>query len=215
MSTATASPETAARAAAEWWAEQVGAPVHHPVRPNQRDAHSIFAEEALATLAARHPVPRGAAPVFAADLEKRIEEMLGRVGHISLGVDYGPDLELAEAAEAAGIHCGRFPIKTHMWLTADYVTAALGYGAQAKLIWQHPDWERPPCHTQNYVETGDDYEPRDEICSRLKFHDGDHGDWIPDPYRCAECDGTYTDHYGKPRKPWTHSWKPTIPGDES
>lgn len=209
----TETAKSAARAAAEWWAEQVGSPVFRQVRPNERDSASILTESLLGLLADRNPVPDGAGPLFAAELEKRIEDMLGRINHVSLGVDYGPDLELAEAAKAAGIHTGRFPIKTHMWLTKDYVTAALGYGAQSKLIWQAPDWVRPQCGSQHYIDLPDgDYKPLNEICPMPRFHDGDHDGWIPDPHRCAECGGTYTDHYGRPRGDYLgHSWTPAIP----
>lgn len=199
---------TAARAAAEWWAEQIGSPVQRLVRPAELDAGSMFAEAGLAALAARHPVPAGAGAVFADELEKRFAEKLDRIDSVNVGVDYGPDWVLAEAAEAAGIDRSRFPVKTHMWFTKDYVTAALGYGRPVRLIWTHPDWVRPACGMQRYDEEPDGrYEPHDEICSLLRYHDGDHGDYIPDPNRCKECGGTYADHYRGPDYP-AHSWQP-------
>jgi len=48
----------------------------------------------------------------------------------SLGVDYGPDAVLAEAGKSAGIPEGRWPWKTHMWISSDYVSLSYGYGAE-------------------------------------------------------------------------------------
>lgn len=45
----------------------------------------------------------------------------------AVGVDYHPDLELAEAAEKAGISRLLFPVKTMMWLNPDGVKVSLGY----------------------------------------------------------------------------------------
>lgn len=205
MTTAITEPPTAARAAAEWWAKQVGAPVFRQVEARQRDLGSIFTETALSTLAARNPVPAGAESVFADELEKRIEEMFGRTDRVSLGVDYGPDLELAEAAKAAGISTARFPIKTHLWAYRDHVTASLGYRGQTRLIWSHPDWVRPACESLEYDERTNQF--GDNRCSLPRFHDGDHGDWKPDPRRCKGCGLTEGGHYNRTDKGDYHSFQ--------
>lgn len=199
---------TAAEAAAAWWAQQLGAPVFRMV-DDQADAESnrtaFFAESMQSLLASRHPVSSGQGEKFVAALAPKIEEMLGRANWVSLSVDYGPDLELAEAAEVAGISTSRFPWKTHMSITRDYVTASLGYRAPSRLIWQAPDWVRPACGNHHF--TGD-FEPLDEICPLPRFHDGDCGQWVADPEWCAVCGGSYSGHYGTTRGEWTHSYKP-------
>lgn len=186
---------TAARAAAEWWAKQVGAPVQRLVEPSQRDFASDFAELHFLGESAKHPVPEGAAPVFVAELEQRIEKMLGRTDWVSLGVDYGPDLELYEAAKAAGISGSRFPVKTHMNITPQYVTASLGYRGATRLVWQHPDWKRPACQSLDYNESSGKFGTK--WCTLPRFHDGDHGDWKPDPRRCKGCKLSEGGHYNR------------------
>lgn len=193
---------SAARAAAIWWAEQVGAPTFRNVDENSGSLQD--------TIASGYPVGAEQGEKFAAELEQAIGGQLeGQHWNVHLGVDYGPDLMLAEAADKAGIDRSRFPWKTRMSVHSDYVTAALGYRAADKLIWQSPTWQRPACETQRYEESADGY--FDEICPLPLYHDGDHGDWIADPYRCAECGGTYTDHYGEGVEYPGHSWNPHIP----
>jgi hypothetical protein len=202
---------TAARAAAQWWAKQIGVPVHKvvgddPADPDRAVGDFIFV--AMQIVAARHPVSESQGERFAAALEERIDGMLAGGGTwISIGVDYGPDRQLAEAADAAGVDCSRFPFKTHMAITPNYVTASLGYGAQARLIWQSPTWERPECRSIRHDPTTDRF--LIELCGRPRFHDGDHGDYIPDPERCEACSLSQAEHWND------HSIKHTFkrPGE--
>lgn len=197
--------KSAARAAAEWWAEQVGAPVQRLVSAEQRDFSSDFAELSLMAIAAQHPIPQGAPPVFVAEMEKRIAEMQTRTDWVSFGVDYGPDRMLAEAAKAAGISTTRFPIKTHMTITPQYVTASLGYRGPHRLIWQHPDWKRPACQSLQYDERSGKF--GGDWCTLPRFHDGEHGDWKPDPRRCTGCGLNPGGHYNRNRDGDRHSFE--------
>lgn len=191
MSNDNASP--VATAAAEWWAEQVGAPVFRQVRPEERDESSSATEMLLGFEAARHPVSEQAGRKFVPALAKRIDDALARgLDWYTLSVDYGPDPELAEAAAEAGVSCSRFPIKTNMWIRPDHITASRGYGARAVLVWVSPGWQRPPCGDSRQV---DGY-PVDEICTRPQYHDGACGGWVSDPARCAACGRTYSGHFG-------------------
>lgn len=205
----TASP--AAIAAAEWWAQQIGAPVFKVVQDGATGQDREFGETAsflAGLLASQHPVHEGQGERFVAALAATITDSLVRTSWVSLGVDYGPDMELAAAAKVAGIHTGRFPFKTHMGITRDYVTAALGYGAPSRLVWQSPDWVRPACGSHDWDDkTG----VKQEICTLPRFHDGDHGDWQPDPERCETCGGTYVDHYGNDTPRMDHSYKAILP----
>jgi hypothetical protein len=190
---------TPGRAAAMWWAERIGAPVHKATTMTADDpdrAHGEFVFMAMQIVAGRHPLSDGQGDTFVAALAPVIDQMLTRVDWVSLGVDYGPDLELANAAKVAGIHPSRFPFKTHMSVTPMYVTAALGYGAQARLIWQHDDWIRPSCGSLRYEERGrGDYLWLEEVCGMPRFHDAEHGDWKPDTASCATCGKTQAVHW--------------------
>ena len=191
---------TAAEAAAEWWAEQIGAPVYRMVddhSPAEDQLTQDIASSLAHVIADRHPVSDKAGEKFAAELAKRIGKMLKRVNWTSLAVDYGPDRDLAEAAEAAGIHLSRFPWKTHMYITPDYVTASLGYRARDVLVWQSPEWDRPECGSHRYTA---DYRATDDVCTRLRFHADECGDWRQDTDRCKGCGLSYAGHYGRDRE---------------
>jgi hypothetical protein len=208
--------KTAAEAAALWWAEQIGAPVFKMVSGHEsrreREAGD-FAGMMQSMLASSHPVSDEQGAEFATVLEKHVDKLLDGARWVSLGVDYGPDLTLANAAKAAGISSSRFPWKTHMSITRDYVTASLGYGARDRLVWSSPDWKRPPCDSHRYLGSGYDQvlDEANVVCLRPKYHDGECGDWTPDPARCQECGGTYVDHFGEPYSYKGHSWKPDVP----
>ena len=51
-----------------------------------------------------------------------------------VGCDYGPDAQLAKAAELAGIDTGAFPWKTGMVIEGDVIRVAEGYAAPWKLL---------------------------------------------------------------------------------
>lgn len=119
----------------------------------------------------------------------------------AIQVDYGPDPVLAEAAEAAGIRPlepYELSVKTVMWINPGLVTVREGYRALQTLVWARPDWDRPACgehrierHVGGVLGS---YRVFNEVCSRPVYHDEDHGDWVPDPKRCATCGGTYVEH---------------------
>jgi hypothetical protein len=213
---ATPEPKTAARAAAEWWAKQVGAPVHRIVRDEERDLRTDFFEVGMLVAASKHPVSDDTATAFADALEKLYDDLLVRCrGRVSLGVDYGPDQELAEVAKAHGIHAARFPMKTNMWAYPDHVTASLGYHGPTRLVWAHPDWERGPCRSVEYDERSEKF--GDAWCTLPIYHEGGHGDWAPDPRRCAGCGLSEGGHYNRRVPGDWHSFEtqPDPEGGES
>lgn len=184
-------------AAANWWAQQIGCPQFKAVTGDEPRAERDPLELAgvmAAMLAHSHPVTEDAGQKFAALLAKHISDSLtrqqaaGRVYGVTLSVDYGPDRTLGDIAEAAGVSTSRFPWKTTMWVQPDYVTASLGYGANARLVWSAPDWERPACGQHRYSA---DYETAyDETCGLPKYHDErEHDAWEPDVRRCEFADG--------------------------
>jgi hypothetical protein len=52
-----------------------------------------------------------------------------------LHVDYGPDKNLSDAAEAAGLKV-QFPWKTNMWIGEDYISVRYGYSAE--VVYHYP-----------------------------------------------------------------------------
>lgn len=201
---------SSSEAVSAWWAEQLGAPVYRMVdsRASGNDRLAAdFSAALMHTIADRHPVSREQGEKFIAALIPKIEDQLSRTGQVTLGVDYGPDRILGEAAEAADIDKSRFPWKTVTWIKETHVAASLGYGGKTRLIWSEPGWERPPCGQRNC--TGD-WEPIDEVCPLPLYHDGDCGQWIPDPQRCTACGGAYAAHHSSGSF-LSHSWSPEVP----
>ena len=203
--------KTAGVAAAEWWAEQVGSPVFRAVSASSpREDHETagFAGMMQTVLSSRHPVSDDQGAKFVTALAPVIDARLAERSDwgVTLGVDYGPDLELAKAAEVAGIHLSRFPWKTMMWAKRKVVTASLGYHGRTRIVWHAADWVNPPCHQHDYDREGYVLDSN-VVCGKLLYHEDDHGDWAPDADRCAVCGGTYPDHYGKGRERLSHLWE--------
>jgi len=208
MTAAAKSIREAAQAAADWWAQQVGAPTFRNTdqsdTPRDRNLGGMAA--VMQTMvAARHDVSKETSAAFVATLAKRIEKDLRRATDygVWLSVDYGPCIELAEVAAATGVSLSRFPWKTSMRVRADYVTASLGYRSPDRLIWSAPGWERPTCLAYRY----EGEQSFDERCSLPLYHEGEHGDWLADSSTCEGCGLGYTGHYDR-RDGDFHSWKP-------
>lgn len=150
----------AAAAAANWWAEQVGAPTFratdHRDAPEDRDRMGLAGMMA-GLLADANPVSAESGAKFAEALAATLTEQLDGAAKwgVSLGVDYGPDMTLANASKAAGVASSRFPWKTRMTVRPDHVTASLGYGARDRLVWASEEWlaNRPTCMSQRWDET--------------------------------------------------------------
>lgn len=208
----------AAVAAATWWAEQVtGSPLFRATEPGEPDAGPAELASMMATiLAASHEPVAGAGERFAVLLAARIDAKIrsqlsvGPDVWISLSVDYGPDLALAEPADEAGISLSRFPWKTHQWIRTDHVTASLGYAAPTRLIWAAEDWQRPPCAAHRFLE-GDDQPWTDDICELPQYHEGPCDYTGTATQTCEGCSRTYAGHYNNGKADgYSHSWKPAA-----
>lgn len=126
--------------AVEWWAEDVA-------KYASRDNGDVSLASAFIT-ALEAPRREQAVPSaeqvekFKDALRQSLKEWMDgadyRRSYISLGVDYGPDSILSEAAEKAGIDRNRFSWKTNMWIYPGQVKAARGYGQDNKVIFPLP-----------------------------------------------------------------------------
>jgi len=172
----------AAVAAANWWAAAIGAPTFRITDRNSGPEDQEIGMVAALTghmFADKHPITGDQAAVFAEELAKTITEELGRVRyHVTLGVDYGPDQELSEAAEKAGINGSRFPWKTNMWVKADVVTVSAGYRGAEQIVWASDEWmaNSPACARQRWDRAKcsvDSYTGDPFVCSLPKYHEGD------------------------------------------
>jgi len=140
-----------ASAAAGWWAQQLAAPA---TRHETGDPDINFV---LTMSQAMYPrvFTTEQRDRFRTALEHRIEEFLARdvargcwnpaqpqfgSAMRTVGVEYGPDQVLAEAAKAAGIELRTWdlPVKTVMWVNPGRVTVACGHQAELVTVWEAP-----------------------------------------------------------------------------
>lgn len=110
----------AARAAAQWWTDQLTD--HAPAPSAARDADLLVAGLADAVRAnAPRPTP-GQLAAFTLVLAEAIEHELARIPWVSVGTDYQPDLILRGAAERAGLSWELLPLKTIMHVRSDEIS---------------------------------------------------------------------------------------------
>lgn len=110
-------------AAANWWAEVVGAPKFDngdPLFNKVMTTHDV------------EPVANSQKGMFF----NAMREELFKWQSNYLGCDYSPDQLLARAAVSVGIPTSNFPCKTSMWLTREgTVDVRYGYGAKTVQIY--------------------------------------------------------------------------------
>jgi hypothetical protein len=123
---------TEGQAAATWWASALAA----PVMDNGDELQSALGS----MMALRHPLPTPSElEVFATALAQTIDNRIANGARFfAIGVDYGPDPELHDAAVVAAGDRVRWtwPWKTIMHIQpGKYVTVSAGYGAEHVRIW--------------------------------------------------------------------------------
>lgn len=192
-----------ALAVANWWADRAIGGAIGDTGDRSLNGHVTMA---FAVMAGAQGVaaPADRRERFVAELARRVEKQLEERADrphfaVTIGVDYGPDPILADAAEAAGVPTGAFPWKTVTWTHYTHVVASLGYGAPSALVWQAEDWERPACGAGKY---GDEYEREPWKCSALRYHDGEHVFDAPDPL-CASCERPASDSHHDMTDAWS------------
>ena len=134
-----------AKAAAQWWAEQVCHPTFSALSDDERksqDSLPTFFAEMMAWVSTQ-PVSPEQKRAFAEALETAI---IKEDQHI-LHVDYGADPTLTEAAKKAGISHRNFPWKTTMWIEdSGAIWVRLGYGAPRTIIYPKMTQEEIDAH---------------------------------------------------------------------
>lgn len=203
MSAPTISP--AAAAAAQWWAQAV-------CNPRFDNGSGDIAGLLAVMVSEQHPVGASEAQRFAAALAPKLERYAKADSDYAgcVGVDYGPDPVLGDAAKEAGISRNRFPWKTNMWIRSDLVTVSAGYGAGTALVWASDEWlaTRPLCDSQKYdtekYRTDRDYHGEPWSCS-LPVHHSERCAYDRPLALCGKCGQpekywhAADDGYGKPR----------------
>ena len=130
--------EEVARIAAERWADRVASPKFD----NGDPSFTGFITKALAEKLVK--------PVSNESRTKLISHLVGTIVvylsntdsrvNMILGVDYGPDRCLAEAAHYAGIPTTNFPIKTTMWVSKNHIAVRYGYGAVIEYLYANSNY---------------------------------------------------------------------------
>jgi hypothetical protein len=168
----------AAQAAAAWWADRV-----RSARPEVEGLHPGLSREQAFAATAQIALRATAIDTAPAVDDRIAEAFTGELARliaasernpVRLAVDYGPDVLLAQAADAAELHRAHFPGKTTMTVWPDHVIAKAGYRALWLLVWSAPGWQHPLCGVQDWPEDSDD--PIGPECARLRWHGGGH-DW--------------------------------------
>lgn len=141
-------PRAEAIAGAKWWGDQLRAGIQTSAGDAQIDVMMSWARSMSGD---RHACSEEMIAKFESVLARRIEaEIIRRaaddldgkpswVWYVTLSVDYGPDMDLGEAARASGISDSNpslvFPIKTNMWIDRGRIKVSAGYRAQEQTVW--------------------------------------------------------------------------------
>lgn len=128
-------------AAVEWWCHVLSEPF---VKQDNGDGLQSVCLSLMADLT---PMPtQDQIEVFRQELTRELAESIDPAGWHpeepvrgsymrTVATDYHPEHVLSVAADRAGIHDNRFPVKTVMWINPGEVKVARGYGAPIKQIW--------------------------------------------------------------------------------
>ena len=185
----------AALAAATWWANKL-------CSPSFDNGDSGIASMLALMNASLTPTPTNDQIQKMIDaLAPKIDANLSRTGYYgaTLGVDYGPDPTLADAAKEANISSSKFPWKTIMWIYEDRVVVSLGYHGRSTLVWASEEWlaNRPICENQkwdkNKARKDENYHGEPLQCGLPKYHT-EECDYNLPLALCKTC-GRYEGHF--------------------
>jgi len=139
------SPRPEAVAAADWWAKKLSEPVSHDLGRGAEPSSGLAnAVSALVRRQRSHAEIEAFRQALADEIEQHLTEhsWLPDDPHFgsymrSVGVGYGPDDVLSDAAEKAGFDLKMLdlPVKTVMWINPGVVKVAQGHGASITVIW--------------------------------------------------------------------------------
>lgn len=165
----------AARATAEWWAEQMftGLPRRNAGLDDASDGAAMLLMFEQVTAAEEQGGDERRAK-FVGVASRFIEASVRDAGRraVVMSTDYGPGGEWAEIIGEAGVSTRLFPWKTVSWTYADHVVVSAGYRGQHTLIWAAPGWEWPACGAEEYVDDESaHYRKTGRVCDLPRWHD--------------------------------------------
>lgn len=138
--------DTPSRIAARWWADNLR---NGHAKLDNGDTSTTGGMTMMLGMLAQANAPRVTpeqAQAFEDALVVAIEKAPAYQGrYLTLGVDYGPDLMLSNAAATAGVRLTMttLPWKTVMWVKPDQVTLRHGYGAPTQTLFPATDAVTP------------------------------------------------------------------------
>ena len=118
--------------AVQWWSDKLASRAPH----SNGDSSSASILACMFADMGAKSITKEQLSVFEHALTEKLQEKYDdliikrNIGHMGIGTDYGPTMELSEAAAKAGISTMNFPFKTWMRIYKDYVDVSAGYGAQ-------------------------------------------------------------------------------------
>lgn len=127
-----------AQIAAQWWADQIASP-----KFDNGDDSNAGGMSMMLAMIAHKPVANEGIEKFKTDLATLIIER----SPYSIGVDYGPDAILRDAATLSGLEDNgivQFPWKTNMWFRAGSIAVSCGYGAPTETLLEAQTSEPSP-----------------------------------------------------------------------
>ena len=128
--------EKEAEVAASLWKENVG--------PSTKQNNGDFFQSFLMSMLSSYgSLTEEQKQHFEEVLKAKIIEEMNRMGRVTLSVDYGPCMMLAESADEAGIDYSMFPCKTTMWISDGKVSVSHGYRADVKDLYVKKDPPQP------------------------------------------------------------------------
>lgn len=140
------SPRPEAVAAADWWAKKLAESARHDVGRGAEESSALA--NSVSALVQRQR-SQAEMEAFREALTEEIEQHVSKYSWRpeepdfgsamrAIGVDYGPDPVLADAAEKAGFELKilDLPMKTVMWINPGTVKVAEGHSTRPVTIWR-------------------------------------------------------------------------------
>lgn len=212
--------EPAARATAEWWADQVFGK-RSPARIGPHDDRVSGDTMAMMSLLPEAPKPAAdKREDYVKAVTAKVETALGYNGHTTVLTDMGSPDEFRSIDQQFRTG-GRYPMKTMSSTSVDHLVVYVGYHGEPQIIWHAEDWDRPACGQGQWDLSKPDGGRLPFKCSAPKYHP--HNSHVmdtpdplctaPDPYREGRLCNKSADDYHHNENPeeylarWSHAFQ--------